>query len=153
APHSGAATGRRRGRPGRGGEPLAGAGRRRCSPAQPRRVERMTEPLSPQYDPAGIERQLYARWRAEHRFHQPAEAAGERYVIQMPPPNVTAVLHAGHGLTYTVQDVLIRFQRMRGRKAVWVPGTDHAGIATQNVVEKILAQQGQTRFDLGRDAF
>ena len=113
----------------------------------------MTEPLSPQYDPAGIERQLYARWRAEHRFHQPAEAAGERYVIQMPPPNVTAVLHAGHGLTYTVQDVLIRFQRMRGRKAVWVPGTDHAGIATQNVVEKILAQQGQTRFDLGRDAF
>ena len=71
----------------------------------------------------------------------------------MPPPNVTAVLHAGHGLTYTIQDVLIRFERMRGRKTLWVPGTDHAGIATQNVVEKLLATRGQTRFDVGRDAF
>jgi valyl-tRNA synthetase len=71
----------------------------------------------------------------------------------MPPPNVTAVLHMGHGLNNTVQDVLIRFERMRGRRALWVPGTDHAGIATQNVVERELAQEGLTRFDLGRDAF
>jgi valyl-tRNA synthetase len=71
----------------------------------------------------------------------------------MPPPNVTAVLHMGHGLNNTVQDVLIRFERMRGRRALWLPGTDHAGIATQNVVERELAQEGLTRFDLGRDAF
>ena len=66
---------------------------------------------------------------------------------------MTAVLHAGHGLTYTIQDVLTRFERMRGRKVLWLPGTDHAGIATQNVVEKLLARNGQTRFDIGRDAF
>jgi valyl-tRNA synthetase len=71
----------------------------------------------------------------------------------MPPPNVTAVLHMGHGLNNTIQDVLIRFERMRGRRALWLPGTDHAGIATQNVVERELAQEGLTRFDLGRDAF
>jgi valyl-tRNA synthetase len=71
----------------------------------------------------------------------------------MPPPNVTAVLHMGHGLNNTVQDVLIRFERMRGRRALWLPGTDHAGIATQNVVERLLAQEGLTRFDVGRDAF
>jgi valyl-tRNA synthetase len=71
----------------------------------------------------------------------------------MPPPNVTAVLHMGHGLNNTVQDVLIRFERMRGRRALWLPGTDHAGIATQNVVERELAEEGLTRFDLGRDAF
>ena len=71
----------------------------------------------------------------------------------MPPPNVTAELHTGHGLNNTVQDVLIRFERMRGRRALWVPGTDHAGIATQNVVERLLAKEGLTRFDLGREAF
>ena len=69
----------------------------------------------------------------------------------MPPPNVTAVLHMGHGLNNTVQDVLVRFERMRGREALWLPGTDHAGIATQNVVERQLAKEGQTRFDLGRE--
>ena len=71
----------------------------------------------------------------------------------MPPPNVTAVLHMGHGLNNTVQDVLVRFERMRGRAALWLPGTDHAGIATQNVVEKLVAQEGKTRFDLGREEF
>jgi valyl-tRNA synthetase len=71
----------------------------------------------------------------------------------MPPPNVTAALHMGHGLNNTVQDVLIRFERMRGRAALWLPGTDHAGIATQNVVERQLAAEGLTRFDLGRQAF
>src|SRR5690606_6780180 len=86
-------------------------------------------------------------------FHVEAEAPGEPYVIQMPAPNVTAVLHAGHGLNSPLQDVLIRFERMRGRRALWVPGTDHAGIATQNVVERQLAAEGRTRFDLGREAF
>src|SRR5258708_30895945 len=67
--------------------------------------------------------------------------------------NLTAVLHVGHGLNNIIQDVLIRFERMRGRAAEWLPGTDHAGIATQNIVEKQLAAEGKTRFDLGREAF
>src|SRR5919107_529613 len=71
----------------------------------------------------------------------------------MPPPNVTAVLHMGHGLDNTVQDVLIRWRRMAGDEALWVPGTDHAGIATQNVVEKLIAKEGLTRYDVGREAF
>ncbi len=115
----------------------------------------MSEPLAPQYNPSSIESELY-RWWTERGLFSPdshAPGSGEPYVIQMPPPNVTAVLHMGHGLNNTVQDVLIRFERMRGRRALWVPGTDHAGIATQNVVERLLAQEGLTRFDLGRDAF
>ena len=113
----------------------------------------MTEPLTPQYDPAAIEAPLYQWWMDRGIFHPDADAAGDAYVVQMPPPNVTAVLHAGHGLNNTIQDVLVRFERMRGRKTLWVPGTDHAGIATQNVVEKLLAKNGQTRFDVGRDEF
>ncbi|MES2123068.1 MAG: valine--tRNA ligase [Gemmatimonadota bacterium] len=113
----------------------------------------MTEPLAPQYDPSAIEAPLYAWWQERGFYHVDANGAGEPYVIQIPPPNVTAVLHAGHGLNNTIQDVLIRFERMRGRRALWVPGTDHAGIATQNVVEKLLAKEGLTRFDVGREAF
>ena len=115
----------------------------------------MSEPLAPQYNPSTIESELYRWWTERGLFSPEAHApgSGEPYVIQMPPPNVTAVLHMGHGLNNTVQDVLIRFERMRGRRALWVPGTDHAGIATQNVVERLLAQEGLTRFDLGRDAF
>ena len=119
----------------------------------------MSAPLAPQYDPSQIEAPLYAWWRERGLFDPDAVqrarggAPGEPYVIQMPPPNVTAELHVGHGLNNTVQDVLIRFERMRGRRALWVPGTDHAGIATQNVVERLLAKEGLTRFDLGREAF
>jgi valyl-tRNA synthetase len=116
----------------------------------------MTEPLAPQYNPSAIESSLYAWWRERGLFApdaNPAGSAGEPYVIMMPPPNVTAVLHMGHGLNNTVQDVLVRFHRMRGRRTLWLPGTDHAGIATQNVVERLLAKEGRTRFDLGRDAF
>ena len=115
----------------------------------------MTEPLAPQYNPSSIESELY-RWWTEHGLFSPdshAPGSGQPYVIMMPPPNVTAVLHMGHGLNNTVQDVLIRFERMRGRRALWLPGTDHAGIATQNVVERELAEKGLTRFDLGREAF
>ncbi|MEO5800089.1 MAG: valine--tRNA ligase [Gemmatimonadales bacterium] len=113
----------------------------------------MTEPLAPQYDPSQIEAPLYAWWQERGFYKVDAHGSGEPYVIQIPPPNVTAVLHAGHGLNNTIQDVLIRFERMRGRRALWVPGTDHAGIATQNVVEKILAKEGLTRFDVGREEF
>jgi len=113
----------------------------------------MSDPLAPQYDPAVIEADLYRRWLAADLFRADARDPGDRYVVMMPPPNVTAVLHVGHGLNNTVQDVLVRFERMRGRNTLWLPGTDHAGIATQNVVERVVAKEGQTRFDLGRERF
>ena len=111
----------------------------------------MTEPLAPQYDPRRIEGDLYAHWRASGKFA--AGRRGDPFVIMMPPPNVTDRLHMGHGLNNTAQDAMVRFERMRGRDTLWLPGTDHAGIATQNVVERTLAREGQTRFDLGREAF
>jgi len=117
----------------------------------------MNRSLSPQYDPSKIEAALYREWQERGYFHADAERvlAGERepYVIMIPPPNVTANLHMGHGLNDTLQDLLIRWRRMQGYEALWVPGTDHAGIATQNVVERQLAQEGLTRDDLGREAF
>src|SRR5213595_3825186 len=103
------------------------------------------------YDPRPVEPAIYKRWLDAGVF-QPRDGA-EPYVIVIPPPNVTAVLHMGHGLDNVTQDVLIRFERMRGRAALWLPGTDHAGIATQNVVERIIATEGKTRFDLGREQF
>ncbi|HKJ92008.1 MAG TPA: valine--tRNA ligase [Longimicrobiales bacterium] len=117
----------------------------------------MTEPLSKQYDPAAIEAELYEQWRDSGYFHADPDAVlrGERdpYVIVIPPPNVTAVLHMGHGLNNTLQDLLIRWKRMQGYEVLWLPGTDHAGIATQNVVERLLAKEGKTRQDVGREAF
>jgi valyl-tRNA synthetase len=118
-----------------------------------------TSEFPPQYDHASTERDLYARWQEAGVFTAHAErsrrAAGDRdpFTIVIPPPNVTAVLHMGHGLNNTVQDVIVRWRRMAGDEALWLPGTDHAGIATQNVVEKQLAREGKTRFDLGRAAF
>ncbi len=111
----------------------------------------MTEELAPQYQPGDIEQGLYRWWTEQDLF---APRSGSRpYVIMMPPPNVTAQLHMGHGLNNTIQDAVIRFERMRGRDVLWLPGTDHAGIATQNVVERMLTTEGKTRFDLGREAF
>jgi valyl-tRNA synthetase len=107
--------------------------------------------LPPQYDPRTVEPSLYQRWLARDVFLP--RPSGDPYVIVIPPPNLTAVLHVGHALNNIIQDVLIRFERMRGRAAEWLPGTDHAGIATQNVVEKQIAAEGKTRFDLGREAF
>jgi valyl-tRNA synthetase len=112
----------------------------------------MSDLLPPQYNPRAIETDLYRFW-LERGCFAPETSAAEPYVIMMPPPNVTAVLHMGHGLNNTVQDVLIRFERMRGRPTLWLPGTDHAGIATQNVIEKLIAKEGKTRFDLGREEF
>ena len=112
------------------------------------------------YDAAATEPAIYARWqRAGVYTAQPARTTrlgGDRdpFVVLMPPPNVTAVLHVGHGLNNTVQDVVTRWRRMAGDEALWLPGTDHAGIATQNVVEKLIArEEGRTRADLGREAF
>src|SRR5690606_8290656 len=118
-----------------------------------------TSELPDRYDPAATDADLYAAWQAAGLFTAHAErvagAGGDRqpFTIVIPPPNVTAVLHMGHGLDNTLQDVLIRWRRMAGDEALWVPGTDHAGIATQNVVEKLLAREGKTRFDVGREAF
>lgn len=117
----------------------------------------MSHELAPRFDPSSIEGPLYRRWSDNGYFHVEAadvlEGGRDPYVIVIPPPNVTAVLHMGHGLNNTIQDVLIRFRRMQGRAAEWLPGTDHAGIATQNVVERRIADEGLTRDDLGREAF
>src|SRR5438094_3556758 len=109
--------------------------------------------LPAQYDPPDVERRLYQRWLDRGVFTARVHSSHEPYVIVMPPPNITAILHTGQGLNNVIQDVLIRFERMRGREALWLPGTDHAGIATQNVVERLVAKEGKTRFDLGRDKF
>src|SRR3989441_881795 len=115
----------------------------------------VTQPfeLPPQYDPRDVERPLYQRWLDAAVFTARPDSPKRPYVIVTPPPNATAILHVGHGLNNVIQDVLIRFERMRGREAEWLPGTDHAGIATQNVVERVLAGEGASRLDLGRDAF
>src|SRR5256712_3932160 len=116
----------------------------------------MPEPrfaLPPQYNPHDVQRRLYQRWLDRGVFTPRADSPHEPYVIVIPPPNLTAILHVGHGLTNIIQDVLIRCERMRGRPAEWLPGTDHAGIATQNVVERLRAAEGKTRFDVGREAF
>ena len=115
--------------------------------------------LPAQYDPGQTERAIYERWVEAGVFSADEKRSnrngGDRdpFVIIMPPPNVTSVLHMGHGLNNTVQDVIVRWRRMAGDESLWVPGTDHAGIATQNIIEKQLAAEGKTKFDLGREAF
>jgi valyl-tRNA synthetase len=106
------------------------------------------------YEPSEVEPRIAQRWRDSGLFHpDPEGTADENYSIAIPPPNVTGALHMGHALNGAIQDVLIRFHRMRGRRAKWILGTDHAGIATQKQVEARLATQGRSRTELGRDAF
>jgi valyl-tRNA synthetase len=106
------------------------------------------------WDPGEAESRIFESWQASGAFDPPAEGtAEENYSIAIPPPNVTGSLHMGHALNGSIQDALIRLNRMRGRNALWILGTDHAGIGTQAVVEKRLASEGVTRHDLGRDAF
>ena len=117
----------------------------------------MAADLPPRLSPREIEPDRYRSWLDGGYFRQSPsrvlEDGVEPYAMVIPPPNVTATLHMGHGLNATVQDVLIRWMRMRGRAALWVPGTDHAGIATQNVVERRLARVGMDRACLGRERF
>ena len=105
------------------------------------------------YDPRAAEAAWYAFWAGRGLFHADPGRPGEPYAIVIPPPNVTGSLHMGHALNVTLQDVLIRYHRMIGRNVLWVPGTDHAGIATQNVVERLLAKEGVDRQTLGREKF
>ena len=109
--------------------------------------------LDKTYTPAEVEARLYERWEASGAFASDVASNAVPYTIMMPPPNVTGSLHMGHALTFTIQDILIRYQRMAGRDALWQPGTDHAGIATQMVVERNLAAEGIDRRDIGREAF
>ncbi|WP_447972623.1 valine--tRNA ligase [Nitrospira sp. Kam-Ns4a] len=109
--------------------------------------------LEKTYDPAQVEERWYRFWTERGYFHAAVDHPGSPYTIVIPPPNVTGSLHIGHALNNTIQDILIRWRRMQGRNTLWLPGTDHAGIATQNVVERQLLAEGTTREALGRDAF
>ncbi|GIV70910.1 valine--tRNA ligase [Caldilinea sp.] len=121
----------------------------------------MTETTMPKaYDPRQVEEKLYAWWEQSGFFRPEQQIASgladprrRPFVIPMPPPNVTGALHLGHAITSSIEDMLIRYHRMLGDPTLWVPGTDHAGIATQNVVERHLEKQGVTRHDLGRERF
>ncbi len=106
-----------------------------------------------QYSPKETEEKWLSFWNKNKFSHASCQNGGESYAIVIPPPNVTAALHMGHALNNTVQDILIRWRRMQGYNTLWMPGTDHAGIATQNVVEKQLARENRSRDDLGREKF
>ncbi|WP_314663034.1 valine--tRNA ligase [uncultured Selenomonas sp.] len=105
------------------------------------------------YDPQSFERKWYAYWEEHDLFHDAADESREPYSVVIPPPNVTGQLHMGHALDNTLQDILVRYQRMRGKNVVWIPGCDHAGIATQAKVEESLRAEGTNRFALGREKF
>ena len=120
----------------------------------------MAVDFSKPYDPKGVEDRIYKRWEASGYFapeaHRPrADNPNNKksFTIVIPPPNITGSLHMGHALNATIQDILIRKKRMEGFKTLWLPGIDHAGIATQNVVEKELRKEGLSRHQLGREKF
>ena len=110
-------------------------------------------PIGKRYDPEIIEKCWYTFWEAKGFFHADEDDPAPSYTIVIPPPNITGILHMGHGLNNTLQDVLVRRKRMQGFNALWVPGTDHAGIATQNVVERNLLEEGLKKEDIGREDF
>ncbi|MEI8197650.1 MAG: class I tRNA ligase family protein, partial [Phycisphaerae bacterium] len=108
--------------------------------------------LPPQYDPKSVEAPVYARWREAGVFHAVPDNRANRFSIVIPPPNVTGALHLGHAINGTIQDIQTRYHRMKGDNTVWIPGIDHAGIATQAVVEKtIFEKEKKSRHDLGRE--
>ena len=108
------------------------------------------------YNPQAVEKKYYKIWEERKYFETDGNKAiveeGKNFSIMMPPPNVTGRLHIGHALTFTLQDIIVRYKRMDGFKTLWQPGTDHAGIATQNVVEKQLLAEGTTKEEIGREA-
>src|SRR5438067_1356703 len=111
------------------------------------------ETMPPAYDAASTEKRWYDEWMQRGYFHAEPGTGKQPFCIVIPPPNVTGALHTGHALNGTVQDAIIRRKRMQGYEALWLPGTDHAGIATQVVVERHLASMGIDRKEIGREAF
>jgi len=109
--------------------------------------------LSKQFDFRAVEGKWIKHWKDNNLFHANADSKKPPYIITIPPPNITGILHMGHALNNTLQDIIIRYKRMNGFETCWMPGTDHAGIATQNVVEKKLAEEGKSRHDVGRAKF
>ncbi|MCX8083405.1 MAG: valine--tRNA ligase [Calditerrivibrio sp.] len=109
--------------------------------------------LPTRISPEEFESDIYKNWESKKYFHADENSKKPPYSIVIPPPNVTGSLHMGHALNNTLQDILIRYYKLKGFETMWIPGTDHAGIATQNVVEKMLQQEGKTRHDLGREKF
>ncbi len=111
--------------------------------------------LAPRYDAAAVEPDIYERWLAADAFRPADEppAGVERFVVIQPPPNVTGALHIGHALTFIVEDVMVRYHRMRGDDTLWLPGVDHSGIGAQFVLDKIIAGEGESRASLGRERY
>ena len=113
----------------------------------------MSQELNKTYEPKDVENRWYAFWEEKGLFHADENSDKKPYAIVIPPPNITGSLHMGHALNNTLQDILIRWKRMAGYNSLWMPGTDHAGIATQNVVEKQLSKEGTDRHAIGRGKF
>src|SRR5438067_6699221 len=113
----------------------------------------MKEELAKRYEPAQFEQKLYQFWEKGDFFTPELDGDRPKFSIVIPPPNVTGRLHLGHALVNTLQDIVVRWKRMSGFNTLWLPGTDHAGIATQMVVDRALTEQGISRFDLGREKF
>ncbi len=113
----------------------------------------MKEELAKRYEPESFEQRIYAKWEAEGYFTPVVDRERPKFSIVIPPPNVTGRLHIGHALVMTLQDVIVRWKRMSGFNTLWLPGTDHAGIATQMIVDRELQKQGISRFDIGREKF
>ena len=109
--------------------------------------------LPSRYNPKDVEDKWLKIWREKNLFHAKVNPKKKPFTVVIPPPNVTGILHMGHALNNTLQDIIVRYKRMKGFEACWMPGTDHAGIATQNVVEKDLAKEGKKRQDVGREEF
>ena len=109
--------------------------------------------LDKHFEPASSEARLYRGWEKSGAFAAQPSSNAAPYSIMIPPPNVTGSLHVGHALTMTLQDIFVRYRRMQGRDVLWQPGTDHAGIATQMVVERLLDKEKTTRKELGRETF
>jgi len=114
---------------------------------------KVTMEIAARYNPKDVEKMIYKKWENSGFFHANAEDKRDPFVIVIPPPNITGSLHMGHALNNTLQDVVIRYYRMKGYNALWVPGTDHAGIGTQVVIERDLHAHGKTRMDIGREEF
>jgi valyl-tRNA synthetase len=116
-------------------------------------TEQTSVDIPPRYSPHSIEDAWFSYWEKNNLFAARPNPSKKPFCIVIPPPNVTGILHMGHALNNTIQDILIRYHRMKGEESLWMPGTDHAGIATQNVVEKALAKEGLKRHDVGREKF